>query len=364
MQHRFIITGGGSGGHIFPAIAIADELKVRFPESHILFIGAEGKMEMEKVPKAGYRIKGLKIKGLKRSLTWKNVMFPIGLIRSLRDARKILKDFIPDIVIGVGGYASAPTVYMASILGIPTLIQEQNSYAGLSNRWLAKKVNKICVAYDGMERFFDSEKIRMTGNPVRGDLQGNVDRSKALKFYDLQEDKPTILIFGGSLGARAFNNAMQQGAVLIDQNKDVQFVWQIGKIYSSKFLSTKTAQLSNVRAIEFLDRMDLAYSCADLVICRAGALTIAELEATGKPAILVPSPNVAEDHQTANANALLKAEAAIMIREEQVENELLTTALDLIHDKGMLEKLSKKIKQRARPNATKQIVNEIIDLLK
>ena len=362
-QPRFIISGGGSGGHIFPAIAIANALKEEFPKGEILFVGAEGKMEMEKVPKAGYKIKGLKIVGLKRSLTWKNVLFPFKLIYSLRQAQKVIADFEPDVVVGVGGYASGPTVAMASFMGIPTLIQEQNSFAGLTNRWLAKKVNRICVAYEGMEDVFEKNKIVLTGNPVRQDILKIPSREEAFKFFNLSPDKPVILIFGGSLGSSTLNEAMRINHEALRQS-GVQFLWQIGGFYYEKYTTVETTQLSNVHAKEFIDRMELAYRCADLVICRAGALTIAELSVLGKPSILVPSPNVSEDHQTHNAKALLKKGAAQMIRDDVAISKLIDKALDLVHDQSELKRLSVNILQVGKPTATKEITKEIVKLIK
>jgi UDP-N-acetylglucosamine--N-acetylmuramyl-(pentapeptide) pyrophosphoryl-undecaprenol N-acetylglucosamine transferase len=362
-KHRFIISGGGSGGHIFPAIAIADALVSRESGAGILFVGAEGKMEMEKVPQAGYPIKGLKVSGLQRSLTWKNLLFPVRLFISLGQAYRIIRDFTPDVVIGVGGYASAPTVAMASIMGIPTLIQEQNSYAGLTNRWLARKVKKICVAYDGMERFFEKDKIVLTGNPIRKELLQIPDRRMACDYFGLSPDKKTILLFGGSLGARTLNRAMEENGGLIRQHPEIQFIWQTGSYDGERFIRSETAGLSNVHATVFIDRMDLAYRCADLVICRAGALTIAELCALGKASILVPSPNVTEDHQTANARALELNNAAEMIADKDAPGILIMRALELIHDQDRLKKLEENSLRLGRPEATESIVNEILKLI-
>jgi UDP-N-acetylglucosamine--N-acetylmuramyl-(pentapeptide) pyrophosphoryl-undecaprenol N-acetylglucosamine transferase len=362
-KFRFIISGGGTGGHIFPAIAIADALKKSNPDAEILFVGAEGKMEMEKVPLAGYKIKGLKISGLRRSLTWRNVLFPFKLLVSLRQAQLIIKEFAPDVVVGVGGYASAPTVAMASIMGIPTLIQEQNSYAGLSNRWLAKKVNTVCVAYEGMEKFFKIDKIVYTGNPLRADLFGSSSRTEALKYFGLEKGKQTILVFGGSLGARSLNEAMHQNLMRIKGEDSVQFIWQMGSYYQTQYVHTETAHLTNVKPVVFIDRMDLAYRCADLVICRAGALTISELCALGKAAILVPSPNVTEDHQTANAKAVVNQGAAEMVPDDQAVQELIKLALEVIHDQNRLDDLARNSLRLAKPNATEEIVMEILKLI-
>ncbi|MBK8504261.1 MAG: undecaprenyldiphospho-muramoylpentapeptide beta-N-acetylglucosaminyltransferase [Saprospiraceae bacterium] len=362
-KHRFIVSGGGTGGHIFPAIAIADALKNRNRSTEILFVGAEGKMEMEKVPQAGYKIKGLKISGLKRSLTWKNVLFPFKLLVSLRQAQLIIKEFAPDVVIGVGGYASAPTVAMASIMGIPTLIQEQNSHAGLSNRWLAKKVNTICVAYEGMDKFFRRDKIVYTGNPLRADLFGSSSKKDALKYFGLESGKQTILVFGGSLGARSLNEAMHQNLIRIKDDDKVQFLWQIGSFYQAQYLQCETALLTNVKPVVFIDRMDLAYQCADLVICRAGALTVSEICGLGKASILVPSPNVTEDHQTANARAIVDQGAAEMILDDQAVQELIEISLEVIHDQNRLDELARNSLKLAKPNATDEIVREILKLI-
>lgn len=361
--HRVIVSGGGSGGHIFPAIAIADALVSRNPDTQILFVGAVGKMEMEKVPQAGYKIIGLKVSGLQRSLTWKNLLFPMKLIVALKEAYEIIKEFNPDVVVGVGGYASAPTVAVASWMGIPTLIQEQNSYAGLTNRWLAKKVDRISVAYENMDRFFKSDKIVMTGNPVRKDLLNKPDRKSACDYFNLNYDRQTILIFGGSLGARTFNRAMAENVDIVREHPEIQFIWQIGSYYREQYMDSETARLSNVRPMVFIERMDQAYGCADLVICRAGALTIAELCALGKASLLVPSPNVAEDHQTANARALTERGAAEMIDDEEASKVLINRALEIIHDKDRLKELEKNSLQMARPNATEEIVNEVLNLV-
>lgn len=363
-KHRFIISGGGTGGHIFPAIAIADALINRVPEADILFVGAEGKMEMEKVPQAGYKIKGLKVSGLQRSLTWKNLLFPFKLLGSLIQARKIIREFKPDVVIGVGGYASAPTVAVASYMGISTLIQEQNSYAGLTNKWLGRKVERICVAYDGMEKFFSRNKIALTGNPVRKNLLSMQDRNAAYHHFGLDPGKKTILIFGGSLGARTLNDAMAENSTAISQEGEVQFIWQIGSYYQDRYLECETAQLANVKPMVFINRMELAYAAADLVICRAGALTISELCALGKASILVPSPNVAEDHQTANAKALSEQKAAIMVADVNAQTELISRSLALIHDEVLRKELEENSLAMGKPQATENIVNEILALVR
>jgi len=361
--HRFIISGGGSGGHIFPAIAIADELKERFPDAEILFVGAKGKMEMKSVPKAGYRIIGLNVVGLKRSLTWTNLLFPFKLISSLNEARGIVRKFRPDVVVGVGGYASAPTVALASLMGVKTIIQEQNSYAGLTNKMLGRRVDKICVAYEGMEKFFPKQKLVLTGNPVRKNLLNVPSKKTALSHFDLEEDRKTILVVGGSLGARTLNEAMHRHQDLIDRQKDVQFIWQIGSYYSAQYLNCETANLSNVKAMTFIDRMDMAYSASDLVLCRAGALTISELCALGKASILIPSPNVAEDHQTSNAMALVSKSAARLVEDVRAESNLIETALELIHDEELLNELRINNLDLARTDATERIVDEVLKLV-
>jgi len=364
MLRRVVISGGGSGGHVFPAIAIANALKERFPNVEILFVGAKGKIEMEKVPLAGYEIKGLWISGLQRSLTWRNVMFPIKLADSLVKARRILREFKPQVVVGVGGFASGPTLYAATKMGIASLVQEQNSFPGLTNKWLAKQVDRICVAYEGMDRFFPTDKVVLTGNPVRSDLESSSDKREAQSYFGLARNKPTILVMGGSLGARTFNQVMDGHTKEIGDSPSVQWLWQIGKIYRDTYLECKTAQLENVRAQVFIDRMDLAYRAADLIICRAGALTISELCLLGKPAILVPSPNVAEDHQTVNAKALVEKNAARMITDGNAPLHLIDKALQLIHAEKELLTLAAQAKNLARPKATDKIVEEILALVR
>lgn len=360
-KRRFIISGGGSGGHIFPAIAIANALQQEVKEADILFVGAKGKMEMEKVPKAGYPIKGLWISGLQRSLTWKNLLFPIKLVSSLWSARRILKSFQPDVVIGVGGFASGPTLAMAARMGIPTLVQEQNSFPGLTNRWLAGKVDKICVAYSDMQRYFPAEKLIETGNPVRQDLDFQKGKEQARVDMQLQTDKKTILIFGGSLGAGTLNEAMKSAHDVL-RKSDVQIIWQIGKYYEKTYMGCETAQLENISAMVFIDDMAKAYAAADLVVCRAGALTISEISLLGKPTILIPSPNVSEDHQTKNAKALTAVDAAMMIEDSKAGAVLIREAIDLVHDAEKLKALGGRIKTLSRPNATKDIVRVILNM--
>lgn len=361
---KVIISGGGSGGHVFPAIAIANEIKKQRPDAEILFVGAQGKIEMEKVPKAGFPIKGLWISGFHRKLTLRNLMFPIKLVCSLFKAFGVIQSFKPDVVIGVGGFASGPTLQVATMKGIPTLIQEQNSFPGITNRLLANKVNRICVAYNGMEKFFPKEKITLTGNPVRQDIMDLVNkREEGLMHFGLDQDKKTILLFGGSLGARTLNDSMAANKDLLEQNQNVQVLWQAGKLYIEEFKNSATAQLDNVKISAFIDRMDLAYAMADVVICRAGALTISELCLVGKPAILIPSPNVSEDHQTMNAKALSTNDAGILV-EEKSAKMMLEKALHVLSNEEVMNDLKNNIQKLAKINATKNIVSEIIQIVK
>ena len=360
---KVIISGGGSGGHIFPAISIANELMQRDGNTEILFVGAKGKMEMERVPKAGYEIEGLWISGFQRKLTLRNLSFPFKLISSLWKARKILKRFKPDVVIGVGGYASGPTLEMATRMGISTLIQEQNSYPGITNRLLAKKVNKICVAYDKIDKFFPTSKIIKTGNPIRGDFY-NLKKLEKEAFPSLGFDsnKNTIVVTGGSLGARTLNEMMRDNHNVLKANQDVQVLWQAGKLYIEQFSKTETAQLENVKITAFIDRMDYAFAAADVVVCRAGASTISELCLAGQSSILIPSPNVAEDHQTANAKALSEKDAALLVADKDAVAAI-SKAIDLISEDGKLEQMSANILALAKPNATAEIVDEIYKLI-
>ncbi len=362
---RVIISGGGTGGHIFPALSIAEALKKRFPNVEILFVGAENRMEMEKIPAAGYPIIGLPVAGFDRKNLLRNIGVLMKLQKSLHLAKKTLKDFRPGIAIGVGGYASGPTLKMASKLGIPTLIQEQNSYAGVTNKLLAKKASKICVAYDGMERFFPKEKIVLTGNPVRQNLLAKVeDKLAAYAFFGLDPKKKTILVVGGSLGARTINNSIV-GDIDKLAKSDVQVLWQSGKIYHEA-LKNKLAEKGNPATIhlnDFISRMDLAYAVADLVVSRAGAGSISELCLLGKAAILVPSPNVAEDHQTKNALALVNKEAAILIKDAEAEQQLVNEALKDVQDTPLLEKLSANVGRLALPDSAEHIVDEIVKIV-
>jgi UDP-N-acetylglucosamine--N-acetylmuramyl-(pentapeptide) pyrophosphoryl-undecaprenol N-acetylglucosamine transferase len=359
---KVIISGGGTGGHIFPAISIANALKQRDDSAEILFVGAEGRMEMEKVPAAGYNIVGLPVAGLQRRLTFKNFALPFKLWKSLNKADGIIRDFKPDIVIGVGGYASAPVLWKAQRLGIPTLIQEQNSYAGLTNKLLAKKADAICVAYQGMERFFPEKKIFYTGNPVRQDLSGLDDiRTEAMDFFGLDINKPVVLSLGGSLGARTINASIAGHLHEFEEN-DIQLIWQTGKHYFAK-ASGLAAGKQGIKVFDFIYKMNYAFSAADLIISRAGAGTISELCIVGKPAVLVPSPNVSEDHQTKNALALDNKNAAIMITDADARDNLVGMAIDLINNKLFRANLSDNISKLALPNAAGEIVNRIITII-
>ncbi|SEF91238.1 undecaprenyldiphospho-muramoylpentapeptide beta-N-acetylglucosaminyltransferase [Parabacteroides chinchillae] len=363
-QYRIIISGGGTGGHIFPAISIANTFKKRFPEAEILFVGAEDRMEMEKVPSAGYNIIGLPVSGFDRVHLANNIKVMGRLIRSLRLAKRTIREFKPDIAVGVGGYASGPTLWMASSLGVPTLIQEQNSYAGVTNKLLAKRADRICVAYQSMDKFFPAEKIVITGNPVRQDLEEALDKKKeALDFFGLSSDKKTILVVGGSLGARTINRS-----IMGDLDKlfasDVQVIWQTGRYYQDEALKhLKAYRGMPVWCSDFITRMDYAYAAADLVISRAGASSISELCLLQKPVILVPSPNVAEDHQTKNAQALVNQNAAIMVTDKEAENSLVTTALATIHNDDLLHALSSNITCMAHHQSAELIVDEIVKII-
>lgn len=362
---NIIISGGGTGGHVFPAISIANAIKEMEPETRILFVGALGKIEMEKVPAAGYEIIGLPVAGLQRKLTLKNISFIYKLISSLRKSRKIIKNFKPDAVVGVGGYASGPLLRIANQKGIPTLIQEQNSYAGITNKLLAKKAAKICVAYTGMEKYFPKEKIILTGNPVRQDLLEKIgNKSEALKHFDLDENKKTILVIGGSLGARTINQSMIKDIDKVG-NSNFQLIWQTGKYYYEDAKKTvDESGFKNIKVLDFIKRMDFAYAAADVIISRAGAGTISELELVGKPVILVPSPNVAEDHQTKNAMALVNKKAARMVKDVEAKEKLITEVLNLINDENKIKSLSENIKGMALRDSAKIIAKEVLKLAK
>ncbi|HVW97957.1 MAG TPA: undecaprenyldiphospho-muramoylpentapeptide beta-N-acetylglucosaminyltransferase [Mucilaginibacter sp.] len=360
---RIIISGGGTGGHIFPAVAIANALKAIDPATEILFVGAKGRMEMEKVPAAGYKIIGLDIRGIQRKSVWKNLMFPVKLLMSVRKAAGIIKEFKPDAAVGVGGYASGPLLYAASTMGVPYLIQEQNSYAGITNKWLGKKAGKICVAFDGMEAFFSFEKILKTGNPIRRDSVNIAGKHmQALELYKLSAFKKTILVIGGSLGAGTLNKSIMAGLDKLIA-ADVQVVWQTGKFYYKGIIEKLGENYHpDIRIVEFLNRMDLAYAAADVIISRAGAGTIAELYMVKKPVILVPSPNVAEDHQTKNALALVQENAAVLVPDRDAEAKLVDRVIELLKDKESQRKLSDNIGKMAMPDADEVIANEVLKL--
>ena len=360
-KHKFILSGGGTGGHIYPAIAIANELKSRFPNAEFLFVGAQDKMEMQKVPQAGYKIEGLWIAGIQRKLTLQNAMFPLKLINSLWKSRKIIKRFQPDAVIGTGGFASGPLLQMANSMNIPTVIQEQNSYPGITNKMLSKKANAICVAYENLERFFPKEKIVFTGNPVRQDLLDvESKRSEGVSYFKLDANKKMLLILGGSLGARRVNQLIEKELDFLLAN-GIQIYWQCGKLYYEDY--KKYNDKENVQVVAFIDRMDLIYAAADFVISRAGASSVSELCLVGKPTIFIPSPNVAEDHQTKNAKAIVDKKGAILLKESELETTFETTFSDLIFNENKQKELSQSIKSLAKPNATKDIVEEIVKLV-
>jgi len=357
---RFILSGGGTGGHIYPAVAIANELKRRHPDAKFLFVGAKDRMEMEKVPKAGYEIEGLWITGLQRKLTLKNLMFPFKLISSLFKAGKIVSRFKPDAVVGTGGFASGPMLRVASGKKIPCLLQEQNSYAGITNKLLKNRVAKICVAYDGMERFFPADKIIKTGNPVRGDLvEMKNDRNEAITFFGLDSKQPVLLILGGSLGARRVNQLIESKLAYF-KNLGIQLIWQCGKLYKTTYEKYNS---DTVKVYDFLNRMDYTYAAADMIISRAGAGSVSELCIVGKPAIFIPSPNVAEDHQTKNAEALVQEHAALMLKESELDERFETVFSGLFRSAQIQRELAVNIKKLAMPNATKDIVDEIEKLL-
>ncbi len=363
-KYRIILSGGGTGGHIFPALAVADTTMKLYPGSEVLFVGARGKMEMEKVPQSGYRIKGLPVAGLHRSFSVRNLLFPFRLIISVSQASSIIKEFRPDAVAGFGGFASGPLLWVASGRKIPSVIQEQNSFAGITNKLLSKRVNRICVAYEGMEKYFPGDKIVLTGNPVRDDifdLQGK--KEKACQHFGFDPGRKTILVIGGSLGARTINRSIYNGLKKF-QDAGVQMIWQVGKIYSDEYREKlQNFQLPDIRVVDFIREMDLAYAVADVVISRAGAITVSELSAAGKASILVPSPNVAEDHQTKNANSLFNRSAVLLVSDEEAPGKLADIALELIHDEQRLKELSDNIKTHARRDAADHIVKIITGLL-
>lgn len=361
---RIIISGGGTGGHIFPAVSIANAIKAKCPEAKILFVGALGRMEMQRVPAAGYEIKGLPICGFDRKNLLKNVKVLFKIWKSQRMARKIIKDFRPMAAVGVGGYASGPTLNKAAAMGIPCLIQEQNSYAGVTNKLLAKKASKICVAYDGMERFFPAEKIIKTGNPVRQALlESTISREDAIKSFGLDPSRKTILFVGGSLGARTINESILQHLDMVEQS-DVQFIWQTGKYYNASIMEqlSKRKSIANLKVMDFISDMGAAYKAADLVISRAGASSISEFCLIGKPVILVPSPNVAEDHQTKNAMALVNKGAAIYVKDADAPASLLAKAMETVSNDNKLAELKGNILKLALPNSADIIADEVIKL--
>ena len=362
---RVIISGGGTGGHIFPAVSIANAIKAQHPDAKILFVGALGRMEMQRVPAAGYEIKGLPIQGFNRKHLLKNVSVLIRLYKSLRMARKIIKQFRPMVAVGVGGYASGATLYECAKMGIPCLIQEQNSYAGVTNKLLAKRVQKICVAYDGMERFFPADKIIMTGNPVRENvLQTSLSQQEARTSFGLQPDKKTILLVGGSLGARTINESVMSHLDMI-KDSGVQFIWQTGKYYHADIMKRLEGKdLPMLKVTDFISDMGAAYKAADVVISRAGASSISEFQLIGKPVILVPSPNVAEDHQTKNALALVNKQAALLVRDAEAREKLLPLALQTVKDDAKMASLSENIKKLGKGNAAGVIAQEVLRLSK
>lgn len=362
--HKYIIAGGGTGGHIFPAVAIADALKQGRPDCQILFVGAKGRMEMEKVPQAGYDIVGLEVVGLQRSMTWKNLLFPFKLLKSLFQAFRLLRNFKPDACIGVGGYASGPVLFIGALTGTRIFIQEQNSYPGITNKILSRFAAKIFVAYDNLNTFFKSEKILLTGNPVRNDITVELpDKKDALAFFQLKENKKTILIIGGSLGARTINTSIEKNMDLFIQ-QGYQLLWQTGKVYYDGIMErTGSKDLTDVKIHQFIREMNLAYSAADIIISRAGALSISELCIVGKPTILIPSPNVSEDHQTKNAMALVNKGAAVLIRDADAVEKTGEVVSALMQDEQKMRELSVNIKSLAKTNAVHEIAGYIINNL-
>ena len=367
---RVIISGGGTGGHIFPAVSIANAIKGLRPDAEILFVGAEGRMEMQRVPDAGYRIIGLPIAGFDRKHLWKNFAVLVKIARSQWKARSIIKEFKPDIAVGVGGFASGPTLKTASMMGIPTLLQEQNSYAGVTNKLLAKKAKKICVAYEGMEKFFPSDKIIMTGNPVRQNLLANkYTKAEALQTFGFNTNKKTILVLGGSLGARTINQTLMNAIETIKTNPDIQIIWQTGKIYIDEIrkkleeITNSQGPIPNLFVTDFIKEMDKAYTAADLVISRAGAGSISEFCLLEKPVILVPSPNVAEDHQTKNALALSTKNAAIYVKDAEAQERLIPVAFETVKDDAKLVSLQQNIAKLALPDSAKVIAQEVLKII-
>ena len=364
---RIILSGGGTGGHIYPAVSVAEALRRRLGEDvEILFVGAEGKMEMTLIPKLGYRIVGLPIVGLQRHFAWSNFTLPIRLLGSLRQARTIIKNFKPDVVAGFGGYASAPILWTAQRMGIPTVIQEQNSYAGLVNKLVGGSARSVCVAYDGMERFFDEKKIVKTGNPLRSAFSAqDISRKEALDYYGFTEELPVVLVVGGSLGTRTFNNMMRSWVMTLGGEAPVQVIWQTGRYYEAEMQNfLKQYPTKNVWQGAFIDRMDYAYAIADVVISRSGACTVSELCLAGKPTLFIPSPNVAEDHQTKNAMALVERDAARMVKDSEAVDCGVSTALRMVADKAELQRLSKNIERLAIADSADRVADEILKYAK
>ena len=364
-NHRIIISGGGTGGHIFPALSIADAIKSKRPDAEILFVGADNRMEMQRVPEAGYRIVGLPIMGFDRKNLLRNIKVLWQLLKSQRMAKKIIKEFAPQVAVGVGGYASGPTLKMAAKMDIPTVIQEQNSYAGVTNKLLAQKAKMICVAYEGMEKFFPAEKLKLTGNPVRMNLMARKSsREECAAAMNLDPTKKTILLVGGSLGARSMNESMINSLQQIAANPDVQFVWQTGKYYYNEIVARvkEAGKPDNLTITDFVSDMASALGVADLVISRAGAGSISEFALLGKAVILVPSPNVAEDHQTKNAMALVKNDAAIFVSDNDAKEKLVATALAAVSDEEKLAALATNISKMAKPKAAEEIAEAVISL--
>jgi len=361
-KHKFILSGGGTGGHIYPAVAIANALKERFPDCEILFVGAQDKMEMQKVPQAGYEIIGLWIAGLQRRFTFDNALFPVKLMSSLIKSRKIVRNFKPDVVIGTGGFASGPLLRAAAGMGVPTVLQEQNSYPGITNKWLSGLAKKICVAYDGLERFFPAAKIVFTGNPVRQDLMDtDTKRDEGVQRFGLDPDKKTLLVLGGSLGARRINQLIAKELTWL-QAQGVQIIWQCGKFYFEEY--RHHGDKEGVQVLSFIDRMDLVYAAADIVISRAGASSVSELCLVGKPVLFIPSPNVVEDHQAKNAQAIVNKEGALLLKEAQLDTQFQPVFADLLSNAEKQQKLGENIKKMAKPNATNDIVEEVVKLLR
>ncbi len=363
---KIILSGGGTGGHIYPAVAVAEALKRRLGDDvELLFVGAEGKMEMEKIPALGYRIVGLPTAGLQRRMDWHNLLLPFKVLRSIRLARSTIRDFGADIVVGFGGYASAPVLWAAQRMGVPTLIQEQNSFAGVTNKILAKRARKICTAYEGMERFFPKEKIILTGNPLRGRFsedQGN--RAEALAHFRLEEDKPVVLVVGGSLGTRTLNEMMKRWITEGGAEAPMQVIWQTGKYYECEMQEfSREHPAENIWQGAFIDRMDLAYAAADVVVSRSGAGTVSELCLVAKPTIFVPSPNVAEDHQTMNARALVEKGAAWMVTDAECCDKAMARAAELASDTATCETMRRNLRLLAKPNAAEEIAEEVLKII-